>query len=177
MTVYTKRGDKGETSLFSDKFGSKTVSKDSVRISAIGAVDEVNSYLGVVITFSENGKLDKELEVVQNNLFTVGSVLAGSDLKFSKTKSTSLEKQIDKMEKELPPLKNFILPGGTRLAGLLHFARSLARRAERRVVALSTIEEVNSNILVYLNRLSDYLFTLARYENFRLGVSEKTWNG
>ena len=172
MPIYTKRGDRGETSLSTK--GVK-VSKDSLRISAIGAVDELNSFLGVVRSFSEDKWLDRKLKTIQSELLTVGSILGESELKFYNSKTKRLEKEIDRLEKKLPKLTNFIIPGGTKIASLLHFARTLSRRAEREVVALSRIEEVKPQIIVYLNRLSDYLFILARNENYKSEVGDDLW--
>jgi cob(I)alamin adenosyltransferase len=172
MAVYTKRGDKGETSLFTKGM---RVSKDSLRISAIGAVDELNSFLGVVRSFSEDRGLDRKLKAIQSDLLTVGSILGGSELKFYKSKTEKLERKIDELEKKLPKLTNFIIPGGAKTASLLHFARTLARKAEREVVALSRIETVKPQILVYLNRLSDYLFMIARNQNFNSEIEDDLW--
>jgi cob(I)alamin adenosyltransferase len=172
MTIYTKRGDAGETTLFTK--GSK-VSKDSLRICAIGAVDELNSFLGVVVSFSEDKRLNSKLKGIQGDLLTVGSILGVSDLKFYNSKTKKLEKEIDELEQKLPKLANFIIPNGTKIASLLHYARTVSRRAEREVVALSKIEEVKPQILVYLNRLSDYLFMLARNENHKSEVADDLW--
>lgn len=172
MSIYTKKGDKGETGLFGSN---RRCSKNSLVFQAIGAIDELNSFLGIVVSVSEDQTLRKELKVVQRDLLTIGSILGGSSLRFTKVKTAKIEKQIDKLEKKLPKLTNFILPGGSKTASHLHFARALARRAEREVVALSVIEDVKLSILVYLNRLSDYLFIVARGENYRVGLEEKVW--
>lgn len=177
MKFYTKKGDKGETTLYKKDQDSENVSKSSIRISAIGSIDELNSFLGVVEAFSENTKLKRYLLNIQENLLTIGSILAGSNLRFYKTNTKKLEKTIDEIEKELPLLKNFIFPGGSKTASLLHLARSIARRTEREVVALSEIEEVKPEIIVYLNRLSDYLFILARDVNNQVEIKEKIWVG
>lgn len=175
MAIYTKRGDGGETSLF-DKLSSqkKRISKASPRIGAIGAVDEVNSFLGVVSS-DPNPKLKKILREIQRELFLIGSILAGTKLRFYSTRIKRLEKQIDSFEKELPPLRNFILPSGTSSGAQLHFARSLVRRAERAVVRLNQKEKVNPQILKYLNRLSDFLFMLARKVNSEAEIKEEIW--
>lgn len=178
MVIYTKRGDKGKTSLYDkDSTQRDRVSKDSLRVRAIGALDELNSYLGVVIASSQNPNLIGRLKEVQRNLFTIGSILAGSKLRFFKTKTHELEKEIDKLEGELPVLKNFILPGGADPAAHLQYARSISRRAERAVVSLSKKDPVKPQILTYLNRLSDYLFMMARSVNHKLDISEETWVG
>ncbi len=164
MAIYTKRGDKGETSLY-DKNSRQNirVSKDSLRIEAIGAIDELNSYLGVA---------SADLKDIQRDLFTIGSILAGAKLRFPKSKIKKLEKVIDKLEGTLPVLKNFILPGGIQTAANLQYARALCRRAERAIVRL---EIKNQEILAYINRLSDYLFMLARKANYDVGIKEEVW--
>ncbi len=170
MAIYTKKGDTGETSIFS---GKRTL-KSSSRIRAIGAIDEANSFLGVVI--SEDRELT-ELKEVQRNLFAIGSILAGALLRFPKTRTKKLEKAIDKAEGKLPVLRNFILPGGSPKAAKLFFARTLVRRAERVIVSLNKKEPLKPEILFYLNRLSDYLFMLGREVNFKEGVKEEAWKG
>ena len=171
MSVYTRKGDKGETNLFSGK----KISKDCLNIEAIGGIDELNSYLGIVVSHSEDEKLKKTLIDIQKDLLAIGSILGGSSLRFSVSKTRKLERLIDEIEKELPELKCFIIPGGCKIASHLHFARTLCRRAERAVVAFSKEEKVKPQILSYLNRLSDLLFVLARKENWKLGVGEKEW--
>jgi len=166
MAIYTKTGDKGTTRVFDKKSGKLIgISKDSCKIAAIGAIDELNSFLGIIGEQTE----------IQGNLFTINSILAGSRLRFTKTKTKKLEKQIDKWEGALPVQKNFIYYGGTPRAALIFYARALCRRAERELVAFSHIQYTNPNILTYMNRLSDYLFMLARAENFKDGHKEKFW--
>jgi cob(I)alamin adenosyltransferase len=172
MPIYTKKGDQGETGLYS---GRKRLKKDSIRIRAVGAVDEMNSFLGVVISTSDDSDLVTILKEIQNDLLIMGSILGGSGLRFSKVKVRKIEKEIDKLEAELPKLTNFIVPGGTETAARLHFARTLVRRTEREVVSLSKIEAVKPQILTYLNRLSDGLFMFARRVNFRKSVKEEVW--
>jgi cob(I)alamin adenosyltransferase len=172
MDIYTKRGDKGETALFG---GKKKVSKHSLKIKAIGAVDELNSYLGVVVSSSVDVEHIKILNEIQKDLLTIGSILAGSNLRFFKSKTARLERLLDHLEKDLPTLKNFIVPGGTNVAAQLQFARSLARRAEREVVRLNEAEKVKPEIIRYLNRLSDTLFMLARDQNSKMQVTEEVW--
>lgn len=175
MTVYTKKGDKGETTLYHKRSNQKNrVSKSSLRIRAIGAIDEVNSFLGIVVSGAE-AKIGKTLKDIQRELFLIGSILAGANLRFYSTKTRRLEKQIDEMDKILPPLKNFIFLGGTGTGAQLHFARSLVRRAEREVVRLGQKEKVKPQILKYLNRLSDFLFMLARKASSDAGVKEEIW--
>jgi cob(I)alamin adenosyltransferase len=171
--VYTRMGDGGETSLV----GGQRVSKASARVEAYGEVDELNSLVGVARAHLSDGEVDEALALIQNDLFTVGGDLASPsgvevprvDEHFVKT----LEELSDKFLAELEPLREFILPGGSLPGAALHLARAVARRAERRVVALSREEEVNPQAIIYLNRLSDLLFILARAANRRAGVPEK----
>ena len=167
MAIYTKTGDRGATKVFDKKTGQLTkIAKDSCKIAVIGAIDELNSFLGIVGNLTE----------IQGNLFTINSILAGSNLRFSKSKTKKLEKQIDKWEGTLPVQKNFIYYGGTPKASLIFFARALCRRAERSLVtAHRTQFTVHDSILIYINRLSDYLFMLGRSENFKAKIKEKFW--
>ena len=177
MAIYTKRGDKGETGLFSsDPSKKRRVSKSSLRINAIGSLDEANSFLGMVSAFCRDKKLRRLIEEIQTDLLTIGSILAGSKLKIDKRRIKETEKEIDGLEGKLSVLTNFILPGGGEVGSLLHFARTLARRAERAVVALHRKEKVDPEILVYLNRLSDYMFMLARDTNKKGGIRERIWS-
>ncbi len=179
MKIYTKTGDKGETSLF----GGKRVKKDDARIEAYGTVDELNSVLGLVSSFTENKEIKEIVENLQQQLFTVGADLATpiekTDSKrikrVSEELTIELEKLVDNVDEKIPELRNFILPGGNKAASLLHFARTICRRAERRVIALSEKENINDAIVVYLNRLSDLLFVMARYENYLSGTKEIDW--
>lgn len=176
MPIYTKKGDKGETGLFShDRNKPIRVDKDSVRIEAIGSLDELNSYLGIVNNHSTNKELTNFIKAIQVNLFTINAILAGADLKFSAAKTTTLEKKIDKLTEELKPLSNFLLPAGDPFATHLMYARALSRRAERRLVALNKVEVVHENIMKYCNRLSDMIFTLFRYANHLAGAEETIW--
>lgn len=178
MVIYTKRGDRGKTSLYDKTSGQrKRMPKDSLRASSLGAIDELNSYLGVVISSSEDMALNKKLKDIQNNLLTIGSLLAGSSLRFFKTNTRRLEKEIDEMEGELPVLANFILPGGSKIASNLQYARTLARKAERRLVTLNEEKKVKTQVLTYINRLSDYLFTLARDINYKMEIKDEVWVG
>lgn len=185
MRIYTKTGDSGETSLY----GGKRVLKSDLRIEAYGSVDELNSLVGIITTeikssklkvqnYSQKLKVDRVLEEIQKELFIIGSILAGYKLqiKNSKLKIKSLEQQIDGLEKELPELRNFILPGGSRVASLLHLARSVCRRTERRVVELSQKETIDKNIIIYLNRLSDLFFEMARFVNKAEKIQETVWS-
>lgn len=178
MAIYTKRGDKGQTSLYDEKNTQRErISKASLAINTLGAIDELNSFLGIALSFCEDKKTKKEIEKVQENLLKIGSIIAGSKLRFSKTQTKQLEKRIDYLEGKLPVLKSFILPGGGKLASHIHFSRSLARKVERKVVSLSQKKDVKPQILIYLNRLSDYLFMLAREANYKKGQKEASWKG
>jgi cob(I)alamin adenosyltransferase len=178
VAIYTKKGDKGETGLYQKDSNQKNrMSKDSLKIEALGAIDELNSYLGVTALYSEGEKIQNYIKEVQKNLLTIGSIVAGAKLRLSKSQTLKLERVIDELEGALPVLKNFVIPGGSRLAGHLHYARSLSRRVERRVVGLSKLDSVSPNVLTYLNRLSDYLFMLAREANKDAGVKEIVWVG
>lgn len=178
MKIYTKTGDNGETSLF----GGKRVRKDALRIEAYGTVDELNSILGIVRALKPSKEIEKMLSSLQSDLFILGADLAtplehkSSYIpRIKKSSITKLEKTIDSIEKKLTPLKVFILPGGSLVAAHLHFARTVCRRAERKVVLLSHSEKLGGDVLVYLNRLSDLLFVLARYANFIDGKEELMW--
>lgn len=179
MKIYTKKGDQGETSLF----GGKRVWKDNARISAYGTVDELNSVLGLAITEIRNKELAEVLKCIQDELFTLGSDLASpldnkKAVEIPRVNSAlveKLEKLIDDYDSQIPPLKNFIIPGGTKGAGFLHFARTICRRAEREVIALAKEESINEIIKIYLNRLSDLLFVLARFENFSENHPDVEW--
>lgn len=180
MKIYTKTGDKGETSLF----GGQRVWKDNPRLAAYGTVDELNSVIGIAVAELKSKELIDVLLSIQNDLFTMGSDLATPFDKGNKgfiiprineEKTELLEKFIDRFDSKLPELKNFILPGGTKAASQIHFARTVCRRCEREVVALSKVEEINLEVEKYLNRLSDLLFVLARYENYSSDVSDIEW--
>ena len=178
MKIYTKTGDKGDTALFS---GGR-VPKHHLRVESYGTIDELNSILGVVRATQLSPQTDTWLVELQNQLFHLGADLATPmDAKaawITRVKSEQvewLEETIDTMTEELEPLSNFILPGGTMAAAQLHVARTVCRRAERLVSALQQNEEINAVSLVYINRLSDWLFTLARYENKQAGESESKW--
>lgn len=178
MKIYTKTGDKGDTSLF----GGQRVPKDALRIEAYGTVDELNSMLGIVRSDNADKELDAILDRVQNDLFDLGADLATPRSVTSKQikriearHSAHLEHMIDTLEAHLKPLRTFILPGGSPVAARLHFARTVCRRAERTVVRLSRNEDIGEGITVYLNRLSDLLFVMARYANRTAGIPETKW--
>lgn len=179
MKIYTKTGDKGETGLF----GGPRVRKDHPRIDAYGTVDELNSVLGLARAAGTDSEIDRLLAQMQNELFSVGAELAAPnpDQKglrvIAQQHIESLEQAIDHFETELPPLKQFILPAGTPAAAALHLARTVCRRAERCVVALDLLpgETVSPELIIYLNRVSDLLFVLARVANHRAGEADVVW--
>ncbi len=179
MKIYTKTGDGGTTSLF----GGKRVDKTSRRIHAYGCVDELNSLIGVIVASELSADVLKKLLRVQEELFVLGADLSSPvDVKvkvprITKSYVTRLEKEIDILDKNLPALRNFILPGGGKVGSKLHLARTVARRAERVIVDLSAQEKINKNAQVYINRLSDWLFVLARYANKIDGIREIPWKG
>jgi len=170
MKIYTRTGDRGETSLF----GGSRVPKNDPRIEAYGTVDELNSFLGVARATELPQSIDDVLHQVQSDLFEIGAHLASPGTSrfpgVQEKRIEELEQAIDAMESELAPLTSFILPGGAPAAAQLHVARSVCRRAERCVVALS-----DDSTLRYLNRLSDYLFVAARFANLRAGRSDVPW--
>lgn len=177
MKIYTRKGDTGDTALFG---GSKT-KKSNIRIHAYGTVDELNSTLGMVLSYSIS-KIGKEiLNQVQHDLFVVGAMLATPNPENSKINEVGeqevkqMEEWIDTLETDLEPLKSFILPGGSGAGSTLHLARTVCRRAERESVELSQNEAIPESVIMYLNRLSDLLFVLARYENKHQGVEETPW--
>jgi len=171
--IYTRTGDNGETSLF----GGKRVSKTHQRIVAIGSIDELNAALGLVHSLIESKSLRKVLEAIQIHLFTIGAELAnpGSSAETKAANISFLEQQIDKLDSKLVRLRNFILPGGSLPSSQAQFARSIARRAEREVLKLSLQDKVSHGTLSYLNRLADFLFVFARYQNKLSKNKEKIW--
>jgi len=183
MKIYTKTGDRGDTGLF----GGARVSKASARVGAYGDVDELNSLLGVVCAHLSGPGPDELLRQIQSDLFVVGAELAKNpdptknvDLGMPLIGDADIERLehcIDELDQSLEPLKTFILPGGTSAASFLHLARTCCRRAERAVVALAQTEPVRPELVRYLNRLSDFLFTLARAQNARAGVADVPWVG
>lgn len=184
--VYTKAGDRGQTSLA----GGQRVSKDSLRIDAYGTVDELNAFIGVarqtaeelIAEHPEIGVLDDILKRVQHELFNVGSILATlpedvhpKQARVTDAEIAELENEIDKMNEDLPELRSFVLPGGCRLNAELHVCRTVCRRAERICVALAQKEEVDGETIRYLNRLSDALFVWSRWASHALGIAEVLW--
>ncbi|MFV0606313.1 MAG: cob(I)yrinic acid a,c-diamide adenosyltransferase [Niabella sp.] len=177
--IYTKTGDKGSTVLI----GGTKLSKAHIRIEAYGTVDELNSYIGLCKDLSKDAQVNNVLQEVQDRLFTIGSELACDPEKNTKMAIPDLhekdceylEKEIDKMEAALQPMKSFILPGGAVAVSQLHIARCVCRRAERCCVRLAAESPVEGLIIKYLNRLSDYLFVLARYTAHLLNISDIPW--
>ncbi len=172
--IYTKTGDKGKTSLFDGK----RVWKFDPKVDAYGTIDELNSSIGAASAFISIKLINKELEEIQNDLLEIGSSLAVSSTLPAfqlEKRPEEFEKLIDRLTKEMPLLTQFILPGGGKGASLLHVSRTIARRAERRIIKLSQKEEIDSTIIIYLNRLSDLLFTMARFVNYKEKKKEKIW--
>ena len=179
VKIYTKTGDKGDTGLF----GGQRVAKDSLRIEAYGTVDELNSLLGVCRSLIAMKEVDLILEEIQNDLFTLGADLAtrataspASVQRIQPSDSLRLESHIDYIESRIEPLRSFILPGGNQGAALLHFSRTVCRRAERLVVRLAREEEIGDQPVIYLNRLSDLLFMMGRWVNALTNTPETKWN-
>jgi cob(I)alamin adenosyltransferase len=178
--VYTRTGDDGRTGLG----GGQRVPKDSARIEAYGTVDELNSSIGVALAQGVVEELVASLRAVQNELFHLGSDLCILEEdkarmpvpRIEQRHVEALEKTMDALTEKLAPLENFVLPGGTPGAAALHVARTVCRRAERRVIALSRVEAVGPQTIVYLNRLSDALFVMARYENAKRGAPDVLWD-
>jgi cob(I)alamin adenosyltransferase len=181
MKVYTRGGDSGETALF----GGGRVSKGHLRVAALGDVDELNATLGCALNDVGDAQVRGRLESIQHDLFALGAELAAPNgtagdakpktLALPEGRVQELEGWIDETQAELPPLTAFVLPGGVPSAAALHLARTVCRRAERCVVRLSESENVDTAVVVYLNRLSDLLFVLARGENHRAGVGDIEW--
>lgn len=182
MRIYTRTGDDGETGLY----GGQRVNKDHPRVSAYGDVDELNAFLGFCLADGLPPAMEPLLLRVQAELFTLGADLATPDdapagaaakaPRVNEGMAAALEPEIDRWDNDLPPLRQFILPGGDAAAARLHVARAVCRRAERSVVTLTGLEDVNPEIVVYLNRLSDLLFVLARAANHLASVEETPWS-
>jgi cob(I)alamin adenosyltransferase len=178
--IYTRKGDDGTTGLG----GGQRVSKDTLRVATYGTVDEVNSHLGVVLAAGPDPRLATELQRIQNELFHLGSdlcFLEADKAAFALPQIESrhveaLERLMDDLNEVVGPLENFILPGGSPAAAALHVARTVCRRAERDAIALSREEAIGPYVIAYLNRLSDALFIMARYDNHQRGAAEPLWN-
>jgi cob(I)alamin adenosyltransferase len=182
VSIYTRRGDSGQTDLF----GGPRVAKDALRVAAYGAVDELNAALGVCAAATEHIDLRDLVRHIQGRLFDLGATLATPDAQRRASSGvpepgeedvTQLEERIDALETELEPLRSFVLPGGCRAAAAFHVARTVCRRAERAAVALHHREPLAEPCLRLLNRLSDLLFVVARVENHRAGVADVAWEG
>ena len=176
MKIYTKTGDEGKTSLFDNS----RVWKSDERIMSYGAVDELNSSIGIALSLELDNEIKEILIKLQNDLFIVGSDLANPNMANKKIRTTEemiifLEQKIDLLEPQLKPLTSFILPGGTLLASILHLSRTISRRAETHVVELSKSEDINKKAVIYLNRLSDLMFILARIVNNRKKMPDIIW--
>ena len=178
MSIYTRTGDRGKTSLYQGK----RVSKASLRVEAYGSIDELNSAIGVELAQVSSIKyqvlsIKKELIRIQSDLFEIGANLANPSSKVSNLEKRvqEFENIIDDLTKKLPQLSNFILPGGGEAGSMLHFSRTVARRAERRIVELSEKENVQGSIIIYMNRLSDLLFMMARFINYKEKKKEQVW--
>tara|TARA_B100001248_G_scaffold158486_1_gene119434 strand:- start:4 stop:600 length:597 start_codon:yes stop_codon:yes gene_type:complete len=181
--IYTKTGDDGTTALGNGE----RIAKSSKRVSAYGSVDELNSFIGLARSFIESDKLkelDKILATIQNDLFDLGADLCIPDkdknadsLKIVKSYVKNLEKEIDKLNSQLEPLRSFILPGGTKVSAYVHIARTIARRCEREMIELRQIEEaeISKEAVQYINRLSDFLFVAARYVNLKSDFDDILW--
>ena len=179
MKIYTKKGDQGKTGLI----GGTRVSKDDMKIEAYGTVDELNAHIGFLRDSVENKNYSEQLIEIQDRLFTAGSILAvgdsGTKMKLPSLHEediTTLEKWIDNMDTNLPEMKSFVLPGGHPTVSICHIARTVSRRAERRVVTLAHHVSIDPLLLRYFNRLSDYLFTLGRALTLELNIHETPWN-
>jgi cob(I)alamin adenosyltransferase len=181
LKIYTRTGDSGDTGLF----GGGRVAKNHPRVEAYGDVDELNAAIGCARAIEQMPRIDEVLVPIQRDLFAIGALLATPDrekmhqhlekARVDDDRIAQLEHAIDDGDRELEPLKSFIVPGGSPKAAALHVARTVCRRAERRVVSLAESEEIPGVVVIYLNRLSDLLFTLARVANRRAGTGEVTW--
>ncbi|HOK14677.1 MAG TPA: cob(I)yrinic acid a,c-diamide adenosyltransferase [Candidatus Kapabacteria bacterium] len=178
MKIYTKTGDNGTTSLFDGK----RVRKDNLRVETYGTVDELNSIIGLALAFDIPAEMKNDLIKINNDLFILGSDLAtpiNNQVKVNRIDEHHikwLEQKIDEYSEILPPLRNFILPGGTHSAAFLHQARTVCRRLERIAVTLSEAEDLGQFVIIYINRLSDYLFVAARFANFLNNREDVVWN-
>ena len=180
MKIYTKTGDKGSTLLANGR----KVKKNDLRVNVYGSVDELNSIIGLTLTETNEASLSNQLIKISNLLFNLGSDIASPvsekatiEIKrISENEILFLEQLIDEYTEKLAPLRNFILPGGSKSAAFLHQARTVCRRAERLAVELSELEPIGEFSVIFLNRLSDYLFTAARYANMLSGIDDRIWN-
>lgn len=175
MAIYTRTGDTGSTSLF----GGKRVLKCEELVDVYGSIDELNSWVGLIAAEFSIPDVSQFLQTIQSDLFTVGSTLAGwkGNLSVLEPRIKEMEARIDMMEEDLPPIRNFILPGGAVFGARTHIVRSICRRVERQTVALSQKQSIDPVIIKYLNRLSDLFFMLARFINKQENVEEIVWTG
>ena len=179
MKLYTKTGDKGQTGLI----GGTRVPKNDIRIEAYGTVDELNSFIGLLTTYPIQNENINFLRTIQNNLFTIGSYLATDTSKVQLQQASLLkiesidqiEKEIDRIDAYLPALNSFVLPGGSKTGALCHVCRTVTRRVERRLFDLNQLYELDNQIYIYINRLSDYFFALSRYFTIEKGGKEIYW--
>ena len=181
MKIYTRTGDDGQTALF----GGGRVPKAHARVEAYGTVDELNAVVGLAVGSVSDATIGDRLRTIQHDLFTLGSDLATPPARPGRKRPdtpelplariTEMESWIDEADEELPPLRAFVLPGGSQGAAVLHLARTVCRRAEREVVRLADAESVSDGVIQYLNRLSDLLFTFARLDNLRAGIADVEW--
>jgi len=179
MKLYTKTGDKGQTGLI----GGTRVPKNDIRIEAYGTVDELNSFIGLLTTYQISENEINFLRIIQNNLFSIGSYLATDTSKVTLNQASILkadaieliESEIDRLDEVLPPLNLFVLPGGSQSGALSHVCRTVSRRVERKILEMNEFYSVDSHISMYVNRLSDYFFALARYLTVQEGVAEIYW--
>ncbi len=179
MKIYTRTGDDGTTGLV----GGTRVKKHNIRLESYGTIDELNSYIGMIRSMQNDGSVNKILEIIQNKLFVIGANLATEEsidltrrhLPCQKRDVDLLEQEMDRMNEQLPELRNFILPGGSQVSSVCHVARTVCRRAERRIVEMSENHFVDETLAKFVNRLSDYLFVLARYLNIAQNCPEILW--
>ncbi|MBE7175958.1 MAG: cob(I)yrinic acid a,c-diamide adenosyltransferase [Mucilaginibacter polytrichastri] len=178
MKIYTKTGDKGQTSLI----GGTRVPKSDIRVDCYGTVDELNAFVGLIRSEETDAETDRCLHRIQDRLFVIGALLAADPDRskmqlpeISAEDISDLEAEMDRMNEILPELKHFILPGGNRAISYCHVARAVCRRAERRIVELEETGKTGADILIYMNRLSDYFFVLARFSGHQKNVGENSW--
>ena len=178
MKIYTRKGDSGQTSLIDGDM----VNKHNLSVDAYGTIDELNSFLGLLKDYIKDDKIKDILNNIQIKLFSIGSILASGKnknisekVKIEKKDVEYIELEIDRLNKDLPELKNFVIPGGHKTSSYSHVCRSICRRAERKISELNNKSSVDSNILAYVNRLSDFFFVLSRFLKHSDNVSESHW--
>ena len=181
MKIYTGFGDEGQTRLY----GGTVVDKDHLRLQVYGTLDELNSVIGLAVSFEPNELLENQLIKIQNDIFRISAILSAPNEKSQKNLQQSvsqddinkIEQWIDSLDEQLPPLQKFILPGGSKFASFLHLARTVCRRAERHLSTLSKTVAIDKRIIVYINRLSDLFFVMARYANKVANITDVMWVG